>query len=203
MVNAVRGMVKSAGHRLPKCSTESFAKMVRSAIPPGYELALMPLIEQVAAVTEQIRQMDKQIEALAKRYPEVERLRSVPGVGPVIGAAYVLTLDSPATVVSSRAVGAFPGVASAAIAIGGFRPAASHQQNRQRVSAAAVGAGGAVCAGAVRAGFGATALGVEAGGQWRQARQKARRGGGGPQTRGLCCTACGAVGNDYRAVSRC
>ena len=31
MVNAVRGMVKSAGHRLPKCSTESFAKMVRSA----------------------------------------------------------------------------------------------------------------------------------------------------------------------------
>ena len=54
--------------------------------------------------------MDKQIEALAKRYPEVERLRSVPGVGPVIGAAYVLTLDSPAAVVNSRAVGAFLGL---------------------------------------------------------------------------------------------
>ena len=79
LVNAARGMVKSAGHRLPKCSTESFANVVRTAIPPGYELALTPLIEQVGVVTEQIRKMDEQIEALGKRYPEVERLRSVPG----------------------------------------------------------------------------------------------------------------------------
>lgn len=110
LVNAARGMVKSAGHRLPKCSTESFAKVVRTSIPAGYELALAPLIEQVGTVTEQIREMDQQIEALGKRYPEVERLRSVPGVGPVIAAAYVLTLDSPATAVSSRAVGAFLGL---------------------------------------------------------------------------------------------
>ena len=91
LVNATRGWVKSAGHRLPKCSTESFAKVVRPAIPAGYEVALLPLIEQVAAMTEQIRQMDKQILGLAQRYPEVNTLRSVPGVGPVIAAAYVLT----------------------------------------------------------------------------------------------------------------
>jgi len=110
LVNAARGLVKSAGHRLPKCSTESFAKVAGAAIPAGYELALRPLIEQVGAVTEPIRKMDQQIEALGKRYPEVERLRSVPGVGPVIAAAYVLTLDSPATAESSRAVGAFLGL---------------------------------------------------------------------------------------------
>lgn len=110
LVNAVRGMVKSAGHRLPKCSTESFAHVVRTAIPPGYELALTPLIEQVGAVTEQVQKMDQQIEALGKRYPEVERLRSVPGVGPVVAAAYVLTLDSPTAAESSRAVGAFLGL---------------------------------------------------------------------------------------------
>ena len=110
LVNAVRGMVKSSGHRLPNCSTESFAKVARSAVPPGYEPAMLPLIEQVAAVSEQIRAMDKQIAALAKRYPEVERLRSVPGVGPVIATAYVLTLDSPTMVSSSRAAGAFLGL---------------------------------------------------------------------------------------------
>ncbi len=54
--------------------------------------------------------MDKQIEALGKRYPEVERLRTVPGVGPVIAAAYVLTLDSAEAARSSRAVGAFLGL---------------------------------------------------------------------------------------------
>jgi transposase len=110
LVNALRGLVKSAGHRLPKCSTESFARVAGTAIPPGYELAARPLLEQVAQLTQQIQQMDKQIEALAKRYPEVERLRSVPGVGPVIATAYVLTLDSPTAAGNSRAVGAFLGL---------------------------------------------------------------------------------------------
>jgi transposase len=74
------------------------------------EPALTPLLEQVASLTEQIRQMDKQIEALGKQYPEVVRLRSVPGVGPVVAAAYVLTLDSPGAAGKSRAVGAFLGL---------------------------------------------------------------------------------------------
>jgi transposase len=110
LVNTVRGLVKSAGHRLPKCSTESFARVAGKAIPAGYELAARPLIEQVAQLTAQIQQMDQQIEALAKRYPEVERLRSVPGVGPIIATAYVLTLDWPANAEKSRAVGAFLGL---------------------------------------------------------------------------------------------
>jgi hypothetical protein len=45
----------------------------------------------VAALTQQIRTLDGQIAALEKRSPEVTRLRTVPGVGPVSAAAYVLT----------------------------------------------------------------------------------------------------------------
>ena len=70
----------------------------------------MPLLEQVGGLTEQIRQMDQAIEALGTRYPEVLQLRSVPGVGPVIAAAYVLTLDAPERVSQSRAVGAWLGL---------------------------------------------------------------------------------------------
>ena len=65
LVNAMRGLVKSAGQRLPKCSTESFARTVRTTIPAGMEPALTPLLEQVASLTEEIRKMDKQIEAPA------------------------------------------------------------------------------------------------------------------------------------------
>ncbi len=108
LVNALRGLIESAGHRLPKCSTEWFARVAGKAIPPGYEVVARPLLEQVAQLTQQIRGMDQQIEMLAKPYPEVETLRSVPGVGPVIAAAYVLTLDSPTE--KSRAVGAFLGL---------------------------------------------------------------------------------------------
>lgn len=110
LVNATRGLVKSAGGRLPKCSTESFTGKVTAAIPAGMEAAITPLIEQVTALTQQIRTLDGQIAALEKRYPEVARLRTVPGVGPVIAAAYVLTLDNPAVAPSSRAVGAFLGL---------------------------------------------------------------------------------------------
>jgi transposase len=110
LVNALRGLIKSAGYRLPKCSTDSFARVAGKAIPGGYELAARPLLEQVAQLTEQIQGMDKQIAGLAQRYPEIERLRSVPGVGPVIATAYVLTLDSPTAAENSRAVGAFLGL---------------------------------------------------------------------------------------------
>jgi transposase len=110
LVNALRGLIKSAGHRLPKCSTECFARVAARAIPQDYALMAQPLLEQVSQLTAQIQGMDKQIEALAHRYPEVERLRSVPGVGPVIATAYVLTLDSPTATRNNRTVGAFLGL---------------------------------------------------------------------------------------------
>lgn len=110
LVNATRGLVKSAGGRLPKCSTESFATKAAAAVPAEMEAAITPLLQQVATLTQQICTMDRQIAALEKRYPEVTRLRTVPGVGPVIAAAYVLTLDSPAVAPASRSVGAFLGL---------------------------------------------------------------------------------------------
>jgi transposase len=110
LVNATRGLVKSAGGRLPKCSTESFGGKITTAIPAGMESAITPLVQQVTALNQQIRMMDQQIAALEKRYPEVTRLRTVPGVGPVIATAYVLTLDSPGMAATSRAAGAFLGL---------------------------------------------------------------------------------------------
>ena len=110
LVNGLRGLVKSAGYRLPKCSSEAFARVAGKAIPAGYETAAKPLIEQVAQLSEHIQEMDQQIESLAERYPEVQKLRSVPGVGPIVASAYVLTLDSATAAENSRAVGAFLGL---------------------------------------------------------------------------------------------
>jgi transposase len=57
-----------------------------------------------------IVEMDRMIEQLAVRYPEIELLRSVPGVGPVVAATYVLTLDSKDKIQHSRQAGAFLGL---------------------------------------------------------------------------------------------
>lgn len=110
LINAMRGLVKSAGGRLPKCSTTYFAVHIVASLPVELKQATAPLLEQITAMTLQIRRLEQQIEKLAERYPEIQVLRTAPGVGPVIAAAYVLTLDRADAVSSSRGAGAFLGL---------------------------------------------------------------------------------------------
>jgi transposase len=110
LINAARGLVKSAGGRLPAASSEGFAAKVSAAVPAELAAATQPLLEQITALTAQIRGLDRTIEKLSQRYPEIHILRTVPGVGPVIAAAYVLTLDGVEAVQHSRSVGAFLGL---------------------------------------------------------------------------------------------
>ncbi len=109
IVNALRGLVKSAGGRLPACSTESLPARASAAIPPGLGEVATPLVEQIALLNAQIAGMDKQVEKLAVKYPEIGLLRTAPGVGPIVAAAYVLTLDRP-DAAGNRAAGAFLGL---------------------------------------------------------------------------------------------
>ena len=109
MANALRGLVKSAGGRLPACSTESLPIRAKMVIPPALTAVALPLLRQIALLSRQIDAMDGQIEKLAKKYPEIAVLRSAPGVGPVVAAAYMLTLDQP-DAASNRSAGAFMGL---------------------------------------------------------------------------------------------
>lgn len=110
LMNALRGLVKSAGGRLPACSSESFPVRVRASVPPALAACAIPLIEQVVLLNGQIGSLDRQIEKLADKYPEIALLRTVPGVGPVVASAYALTLDRPQAALSNRSAGAFLGL---------------------------------------------------------------------------------------------
>lgn len=109
IINTARGLVKSTGRRLPGCSSESFAKM-KPMLPVELAKLVGPLLEQVARLSAQIAVLDQQVEALVKNYPEIGTLRTVPGVGPLVAATYVLTLDGPHAVARSRSAGAFLGL---------------------------------------------------------------------------------------------
>src|SRR5579871_1515992 len=50
-VNAVRGLTKSCGHRMPASSTRCFAKRGLAVMPPGLAQALGPVLEEIAAMT--------------------------------------------------------------------------------------------------------------------------------------------------------
>jgi len=111
LINFVRGTVKTAGARLPKCSTPSFAVKAKEAIPKGLRRALAPILRQIKHVTKEIAGYDKQIQTVSKkRYPETALLQQVHGVGPITSLCFVLTIEDPLRFRKSRTVGAFLGL---------------------------------------------------------------------------------------------
>jgi transposase len=111
LINNVRGVVKSSGDRLPSCSANRFASKVAPAIPDLLLPALLPILDTIASLSEQIRTYDRQIAVLCEEnYPETRQLKSVDGVGSLTSLAYVLTLESPERFTRSRDVGAALGL---------------------------------------------------------------------------------------------
>src|SRR5271168_3554742 len=82
LINATRGLVKSMGARLPKCSSPSFAQKAEGAVPLEIREALMPLVRLTAALSNSIQEYDEKIEKLgSEKYGHTALLRQVKGVG--------------------------------------------------------------------------------------------------------------------------
>ncbi len=184
LVNSARGLVKSAGGRLPSCSSEVFPEKVSVAVPRELKAACEPLLKQITQMNRTLAGMDKKIEGLAKKYPEIALLRTAPGVGPVVAACYVLTLGYPETMETNRQAGAYLGLRPRQQQSGGLRPAMRDYQDGQQLPAQFAGAVGAVHSGPLWPGLGAALLGLQACRQRRQAGQEARHRRGGAQAGG-------------------
>jgi transposase len=111
LINHVRGLVKSVGGRLPTCSTGSFPKKVSEQTPESLKPAVSPVVEEIGSLSDRIKALDRQIQALAdESYPQTKLLRQVTGVGPITSLAFVLTLEAPERFRKSRTVPAFLGL---------------------------------------------------------------------------------------------
>jgi transposase len=111
LINATRGLVKSMGTRLPKCSSPSFEQKVKDAIPEKVREALLPLVQLASALSDCIKSYDQKIEELgSEKYGHTKLLRQVKGVGPITALAYVLTLENPEHFAKSREVGPYLGL---------------------------------------------------------------------------------------------
>jgi len=84
------------------------------AHPQALRPALWPILEQIASLTERIRQYDRKLETVCEEhYPETELLRQVEGVGPLTALTFVLSLEDPYRFEKSRSVGAYLGLVPA------------------------------------------------------------------------------------------
>jgi transposase len=122
-VNAVRGLVKPCGVRLPSSSTSCFAKRCRAVLPEGLSNALAPLLEQIEQLTEQIKRYDRAVLDMSRvSHPETKALETVRGVGPLTALTYVLTLGDPHRFKRSRDVGCYLGLRPRRDQSGGHDP---------------------------------------------------------------------------------
>ena len=111
VVNAVRGMSKSFGERLAKCSTEAFTSKLGAQIPETIRAAVAPLLETIDHLNEQIRYYDEMEAHIARqKYPKYWLLEQVDGVGVHTALSFMLTIGDPERFQKSRMVGAFLGM---------------------------------------------------------------------------------------------
>lgn len=109
-INRVRGVLKSFGIRVPRMSTQCFHRKAAQYVPSGLLPALLPILEEILSLQIRIKRLDDEIQRIAARYPQVERLQAICGVGPIIALAFVLSLGEPTRFKRSRDVGPFFGL---------------------------------------------------------------------------------------------
>ena len=111
LVNAARGLVKSYGQRLPQCGTQQVSRELAAKLNAEMREVLEPLLREVESLNERIQEYDERMEKIAReKYPQVERLKQVKGVGTQIALTYVLTIEDPHRFPKSRDVGCFLGL---------------------------------------------------------------------------------------------
>jgi transposase len=113
LVNHVRGLLKQFGVRVESCSTAAFAGRAGEVVPAELRPALVPVLEALGKVSEQIAVHDRQVEQLVKACPVAMRLAQIDGVGPITALAFRLTIEEPAKFKKSRVVAAFLGLVPA------------------------------------------------------------------------------------------
>ena len=111
--NQVRGLLRAHGERVVSPKGPRFAQTIREQVsgqPEVLEL-LEPLLRSWGSTWAELVAVDKALKRFARGVPEVKRLMGVPGVGPVVGLAFVATIDTPKRFTNASQVGDYVGLA--------------------------------------------------------------------------------------------
>jgi transposase len=111
LVTMLRGQWQAQGLAAPKCGAENFARRLRAG---GSEAVRAVHVQSALAVLdalgEQIKALDAQLRGLSEKEEAFERLITVPGVGLIVGLAFIAALDEAARFRNARQVGTYLGL---------------------------------------------------------------------------------------------
>lgn len=111
-MNSVRFLLKSLGLTVPSGSKAmTFTRKLRPMLDEPTRCLVEPLLTMIDTLNAKITDLDDELDAFGReRYPATERLRQVPGVGPLTALAFVLTIEDPTRFRDTRDVGAYLGL---------------------------------------------------------------------------------------------
>lgn len=110
-INTVRGLLRSFGYKVSGKAPHTFADRVdKMNLPDELRTVIEPLLKQLDLLTGEIMRRNEHVEEMVKDLPEVNHLRKIPGVGPIVATYFVLTIDDPQRFKNSRDVASFFGL---------------------------------------------------------------------------------------------
>ena len=93
-ISLARALLRQHGYGVASGSAEAFPTRVRALALPGSLLSLIaPLLAVMRHLNRQLAYCDDTIERVTAHDERLQRLRTVPSVGPVTAAAFVATVD--------------------------------------------------------------------------------------------------------------
>ena len=94
LISQVRAILRQDGLRLPSGSSATVpARVDRLELPAVVRTVLTPLLDALRALKPLLADEDRRLEQIAGADPVVQRLQTVPGVGPIVALSYRATLD--------------------------------------------------------------------------------------------------------------
>jgi transposase len=113
LISTIRGVIKSIGLRIPTSSSEAFHHRAETFLASHPELApaIIPALQSIQSLTEQIKHYEKAIQQSARQYhPQALKLQEIPSIGPITSMTFVLSIEDPHRFKDPRDVGAYLGL---------------------------------------------------------------------------------------------
>lgn len=110
-ITVVRSLYRQYGVALQTGWAESFTRRVgETAVHAELAGTVAPLLEVIDQLSDRIVTADRQLEAIAKDNAVVQRLRTVPGVGPITALGFVSAVDEAERFESAHALESYLGL---------------------------------------------------------------------------------------------
>lgn len=129
-ISLIGALARREGCRIKAGPSPGFARRAEQADLPAHTLMqIEPLLAMLKALNEQIKAADKRLKEIAESDEVVQRLCSVPGVGPVVATTFAATVDGASRFLGAEHVRSYLGLIPREYSSGG-------RQHRGRISKA-------------------------------------------------------------------